>query len=108
MSRRRQGRMVAAMIVPRYVIAMTSVASSVYVEKPGLYAYSALIPTDGMIITTSAPYGTRRFAEMLATHAGSTRSKAAAKITLVEERKSVPAQPKNQDPITRIRTNWKA
>ena len=44
---------------------------------------------------------------MLAAHEGSTRSKAAAKMTRVDDRNSVPAQPKNHKPMTRIRTAWK-
>src|SRR3979490_2879114 len=63
--------------------------------------------TDGTIIRTSAPYGTRRLAEMLAAHDGSTRSKAAAKMTRVEDRNSVPAQPKNHRPMTMISRAWK-
>src|ERR1700730_1320134 len=66
----------------------------------------ALITIEGTTIKTSEPYGTRRFAEMFAAHEGRTRSKAAAKMTRVEERKSVPAQPKNQRPITRMSNAW--
>src|SRR5437868_15420855 len=44
---------------------------------------------------------------MLAAHAGSTRSKAAAKMTRVDERKRVPAQPKNHRPMTMIKRAWK-
>src|SRR5713226_7394624 len=62
---------------------------------------------DGTTIKTSAPYGTRRVAEMLAAHAGSTRSNAAAKMTRVDDRNRVPAQPKNQAPSTRSRMIWK-
>src|SRR2546430_14407021 len=45
---------------------------------------------------------------MLAAHAGSTRSKAAAKMTRVDERNRVPAQPKNHRPMTMIKRAWKA
>src|SRR2546425_12503602 len=44
---------------------------------------------------------------MFAAHSGSTRSKAAAKMTRVDERKRVPAQPKNQRPMTAISSAWK-
>src|SRR2546421_12958844 len=44
---------------------------------------------------------------MLAAQAGRTRSKAAAKITRVEDRKRVPAQPKNHRPMTMIKRAWK-
>src|SRR6202140_5962434 len=66
----------------------------------------ALMTIDGTIIRISAPYGTRRLAEMLAAHDGSTRSKAAAKMTRVEERNTVPAQPKNHRPMTMISRAW--
>jgi len=49
-----------------------------------------------------------RFSETSAARSGSTRSKAAAKMTRVEDRKSVPTQPKNHRLITRIRMTWKA
>src|SRR2546425_12985086 len=44
---------------------------------------------------------------MFAAHSGSTRSKAAAKMTRVDERNRVPAQPKNQRPMTAISSAWK-
>ena len=43
---------------------------------------------------------------MLAAHAGSTRSNAAAKMTRVDERNRVPAQPKNHIPMTARSTTW--
>src|SRR6266568_9071026 len=67
----------------------------------------ALITSDGRIIRINAPYGTRRLAEMLAAHEGRTRSKAAAKMTRVEDRNRVPAHPKNQSPITMMSRAWK-
>ena len=42
----------------------------------------------------------------LATDSGSTRSNAAAKITRVEDRNTVPTQPKNHSDRIAIRTNW--
>src|ERR1700730_2713726 len=63
--------------------------------------------SDGTIIRISAPYGTRRLAEMLAAQDGSTRSNAAANMTRVEDRNSVPAQPKNHRPMTMINRAWK-
>src|SRR5581483_2712921 len=67
----------------------------------------ALTTIDGTIIRISDPYGTRRLAEMLAAHAGSTRSNAAAKMTRVEDRNSVPAHPKNHSAMTMMSTAGK-
>ena len=108
MSLRRQGRMIAATTVPRNVTAITAVASrktACSLVPPN--AHSALTTSDGRIIKASDPYGTRRLDEMLAAHAGSTRSNAAAKITRVEDRNSVPAQPKNHRPMTRMISAWR-
>src|SRR5580765_5070102 len=99
--------MMAATVVARKVRARTAVASRNTLWKFGLYAHTALTTSDGMIISASEPYGARRLAEMLAAHDGSTRSNAAAKITRVEERKRVPAQPKNHRPMTMISSAWK-
>src|ERR1700682_65798 len=108
MSFRRQGRMVAAITVPRNVTAMTRAASRMKVWKlKTFHAYRALTTIDGTTIRTSAPYGTRRPAEMFAAQDGSTRSNAAAKMTRVDDRNRVPAQPKNQAPITSSSTTWK-
>src|SRR5947207_1965664 len=108
MSLRRQGRIIAATSVARNVIAMTAVASRYAAWNPKTFhAKKALTTSDGTTIRRSAPYGTRRPDEMLAAHEGSTRSKAAAKMTRVDERKRVPAQPKNQRPMTRMRIAWK-
>ena len=52
--------------------------------------------------------GTRRFSETCAAASGSTRSKAAAKMTRVEDRNSVPTQPKNHRLSIRIRMTWNA
>ena len=50
--------------------------------------------------------GTRRFSDTCAAAFGSTRSKAAAKMTRVEDRNSVPTQPKNHRLMIRMRMNW--
>src|SRR5712692_9950639 len=65
---RRQGRMIAATTVARNVTASTAVASKKIPWNLGTYEATALITIDGTIIKTSEPYGTRRFAEMLAAH----------------------------------------
>src|SRR5919106_5423626 len=97
-----QGRMVAAIDVPRNVTAMTSVASRVRVRKFELYAYTALTMIDGISIRAMAPYGTWRFSDTFPAHSGRTRSNAAAKITLVEDRNRVPDHPMNHRLITSI------
>src|SRR5262245_35992646 len=96
----------AATVVARNVRASTAVASRNTAWKSGLYAQTALTTNEGTIIRTRAPYGTRRPDEMLAAHDGRTRSNAAAKMTRVEDRKSVPAQPKNHSPMTMISRAW--
>ena len=73
-----------------------------------MYAYSAASPTAGSSISTSDATGTRRFSETWAAASGSTRSKAAAKMTRVEDRKSVPTQPKNHRLIISSRMTWNA
>ncbi len=88
----------AAIAVPKNVTAITSVASRMYVANLLVYAYKAPTATEGTSINTSAHTGTCRFSETSATFSGSTRSNAAAKITRVDERNSVPAQPRNQAP----------
>src|SRR5215469_11356388 len=105
-SLRTHGKTTAATQVAAKVSASTAVASRKTLVKLGLYAYRALTTIEGTIISTSEPYGTRRLAEMLAAHEGSTRSKAAAKMTRVEERNRVPAQPKNHKPMTMISAAW--
>src|SRR5256885_11506301 len=107
MSFRRQGMMAAATTVPKKVMAMTPVAQRKMPWKLGRNAQRALTTREGTIMRISEPYGTRRFAEILAAHSGSTRSKAAAKITRVEDRNTVPAQPKNHKPITRMISAWR-
>src|SRR5207237_4738663 len=93
MSGRRQGRIAAAIEVPRNVIAITPVAQRNQVWMLGAKDQARLIRIAGTIMKTSAPYGTRRFEEMFAANSGSTRSKAAAKMTRVDGRKRVPANP---------------
>src|SRR5580692_2771566 len=75
----RSGKITTAIALNRYVTAMTSEAT-----------------------------GTRRFSETCAAASGSTRSKAAAKMTRVEDRNSVPTQPKNHRLNSRIRITWNA
>src|SRR6202162_4731605 len=103
---RRQGRMAAAIEVPRKVIAITPVAQRNQVWMLGAKDHARLIRIAGTIMKRSAPYGTRRFEEMFAANSGSTRSKAAAKMTRVDDRKRVPAQPKNHRPMTTMRRAW--
>jgi hypothetical protein len=55
-----------------------------------------------MTMSISAQMGVRVRGWTEATASGSTRSKAAAKMTRVEERKTVPAQPKNHMLIARM------
>src|SRR5580700_4696943 len=104
----RSGRITTAIALNRYVTAMTKVASRVYDANVELNAYSAPNPTAGSSISTSEATGTRRFSETCAAASGSTRSKAAAKMTRVEDRNSVPTQPKNHRLISRITMTWKA
>ena len=52
----------------------------------------------------NAQTGTCRFSDTSATFSGRMRSKAAAKITLVEDRNSVPAHPRNQAPNSTVRS----
>src|SRR5919197_192330 len=86
------------MALPKYVTAITSVASSVYVTKLPQYAYSAETTIDGNSISARAPNGTCRRSDTFAAHSGRIRSNPAAKTTRVEERNSVPAHPRNQAP----------
>src|SRR5437763_4926800 len=107
MSLRRQGRIIAATSVARNVIAITAVASRYAAWNPNTFqANSALMRMDGTTISSRAPYGTRLPEEMLAAQAGRTRSNAAAKMTRVEDRNRVPAQPKNHRPMTMMSRAW--
>src|SRR6266508_863067 len=94
----RHGRIAAAIAVPRNVTAMTRVASRMYVAKLLVYAYRAPTPIEGTSISTRAHTGTCRRSDTSATRSGRIRSNAAAKITRVDDRKSVPAHPRNQAP----------
>src|SRR6185437_4801584 len=87
---------------------MTRVASSVYVWNEELYQYSADSPMAGSSISTSDHTGTRRFSDTAAAPSGRIRSNAAAKMTRVEDRNSVPTHPKNHRLISRIKATWKA
>src|SRR6516164_10576294 len=102
----RSGRMTTAIALNRYVTALTSTPSSVYCANVVLYAYSAPRPTAGSSMSTSDGNGTRRFSDTCAAASGRTRSKAAAKMTRVEDRNSVPTQPKNHRLMIRMRMNW--
>src|SRR5487761_29605 len=104
----RNGRITTAIAENRYVTAMTSVASSVYVWNDELYEYSAASPTAGSSISTSDHTGTRRFSDTWAAPSGRIRSNAAAKITRVDDRNSVPTHAKNHRLIRRIRITSKA
>src|SRR5207248_433787 len=90
----------------RLLGAATSTPSSVYCANVVLYAYGALRPTAGSSMSTSDGNGTRRFSDTCVAASGSTGSKAAAKITRVEDRNSVPTQPKNHRLMIRMRVNW--
>src|SRR5438270_13582212 len=105
MSGRRQGRIAPAIEVPRKVIAITPVAQRNQVWMLGAKDQARLIRIAGTIMRSSAPYGTRRFEEMLAANSGSTRSNAAEKMMRVEERKRVVIQAKNKSAMTE---NWMA
>ncbi len=54
-------------------------------------------------MSTSDQTGTRRFSDTCAAPSGRIRSNAAAKITRVDDRNSVPTQAKNHRLISRIR-----
>ena len=54
-----------------------------------------------------AMIGTARRSDTWAAWSGSTRSKAAAKIIRVDDRKSVPDQPRNQTPNSTTIAIWK-
>src|ERR687891_2252374 len=104
----RYGRIIAAIDVPKNVTAMTSVASRMNVAKSDVYTYSQLTTIDGTSINSSAQYGTCRRSDTSATFSGRMRSNAAAKITRVDDRNSVPAQPRNQAPKTSTMIAWMA
>src|SRR3954452_11117959 len=84
---------------------MTRVASSGYSWDELLNEYSAASPIDGTSISSTATTGTPLLLT-LAAASGSTRSNAAAKITRVEDRNSVPTHPKNHSDMIATRMNW--
>ncbi|HET6189946.1 MAG TPA: hypothetical protein VFE59_23495 [Trebonia sp.] len=57
-------------------------------------------------MSTSDHAGTRRFSDTCADPSGMIRSNAAAKITRVDDRDSVPTHPKNHKLISRIKITW--
>src|SRR5450756_2629295 len=73
----------------------------------GVYAYSAEQMIDGMIISTRAMTGTPPEVTVSAP-SGRIRSKAAAKIIRVDDKKTVPYQPKSNREMAAMRTIWKA
>src|SRR3972149_4963543 len=93
----RQGNTMPATAVPKKVVAMTSGASSTMVcMLTMLNAYMTEMITEGMTISSKALTGVLVRVSIFDTHSGSIRSRAAAKITRVEDRKTVPDQPKHQ------------
>src|SRR4030066_804737 len=89
-----QGMTIPAIVDPRKVIAITTVASSAKVWKLSiLKAYRYEMIAEGMTISNNAFKGVFVRGSILDTHSGSMRSIAAAKITRVELRKSVPDHP---------------
>src|SRR5262245_5065040 len=100
------GRVIAAIVEPRNVTAITSVEASVRLAKLKMFhTYSAETISPGTTMSASAQSGVRVRGSTCAAASGSSRSNAAAKITRVEERNTVPAQPKNHMLIARITTN---
>src|SRR5712691_9764964 len=95
--------MIAAIAVPRNVTAITSVASRIQVFTADVYAKKKLTTVAGTSISTRLHAGTCRLSVTSATFSGRIRSNAAAKITRVDDRKSVPDQPRYQAPNTTIR-----
>src|SRR5215207_8110567 len=87
------GKIMAAMAVPKYMMAMPWVAASVMDLNPAtLYAYMAETMIAGTTMSNMAFTGVP-FLFNSAAFSGSKRSNAAAKITRVEERNKVPAHP---------------
>src|SRR3989304_7618049 len=85
---------------------MTSVEARVRLAKLAtLYTYRADTIRPGTIMRANAQMGVRVRGSIVATASGKSRSNAAAKITRVEERNTVPAQPKNHMLIASRTTN---
>src|SRR4030066_2038769 len=88
------GMTIPAMVEPRKVMAITTVASRARVWKLKiLKAYRYEMIAAGMTMSSNALRGVFVRGSILETHSGSIRSMAAAKMTRVELRKSVPDQP---------------
>src|SRR5215211_4834025 len=101
------GRMIAAIAVPKYIIAIAWVAASVTeIKPPTLYAYNRETITAGITINSMALTGVPVRSSSSATFSGSRRSKAAANTTRVEERNRVPAQPNHQKLMSSMTTIW--
>ena len=97
---------IAARVVPKNVIAITRVASNTIVCMPTIFqAYMIEIITAGITISSKAFTGVRVRDSIFDTHSGSMRSKAAAKITRVDERNTVPDQPIHQKLTARTTRN---
>src|SRR3989304_9009403 len=98
--------MIAEIVVPRNVTAITSVEHKVSVWKLAiLYANRYATTIDGTTINNNALTGVPVLFTS-ATFSGSRRSNAAAKITRVEERNTVPLQPNHQRLINAMTMNW--
>src|SRR6478735_8385367 len=100
-----QGRIVAAIAVPKKVTAMTSDASRVSFEKPVTNEYRYETITPGTMMSSNAYHGTPR-SETRPAHSGRTRSNAAAKIIRVDDSQRVPAQPRNHTPKMITMSIW--
>jgi hypothetical protein len=86
---------------------MTSVEHRVSVWKSKTFqAKSAETISEGMTISSKAQMGVRVRGSTSATFSGNNRSKAAAKMTRVELRKTVPDQPNHQALMARMTMNW--
>ena len=84
----------AAIVVPKKVMAITSVASRTMDCMPeDVVGIQERDDRHGITINSSALIGVLVRGSILETHSGNMRSKAAAKITRVELRKTVPDQP---------------
>ncbi len=105
----RHGKMIPAIAVPKKVMAMTSVASStIDCIFTMLKAYMIEMITDGITISSRALIGVLVRVSIFDTHSGSMRSRAAAKITRVEDRKTVPDQPIHQKATAKMTRNCSA
>src|SRR5512139_2725415 len=86
---------------------MTSVEQSVSDWKLAMFqANNAAMMSDGTTISSKAMIGVRVRGSTSATFSGSNRSKAAAKMTRVELRNTVPAHPNHQALMASTTINW--